>query len=329
MKVSIKQLINRILVGLSDRQKDILESRYGLINPQTLTLQSIGERYGITREGIRRIEAQALEIVAKNAAAADFRDFIKLVSDHLRRLGGVRKEDDLANDVKLLIQDSGSANLLPNHLKFLLEVSQSVFYHTEDKGFYGHWYLTKDIRQKAVKFINLMEKALKAGAEVDANLRTLNAANYLSISKKFAVNSYGDFGLRESKEIMPKSARDWAYLVLKRESRPIHYSELALLVNKFSKKQSHPQTIHNELIKDDNFVLIGKGTYGLKEHGYLPGTAREVIVRLLKKNGPLKSQEVVKLVLQERFFKENTVLINLQNKEQFKRLEDGRYTTLA
>jgi len=83
------------------------------------------------------------------------------------------------------------------------------------------------------------------------------------------------------------------------------------------------------LIKDDNFVLIGKGTYGLKEHGYLPGTAREVIVRLLKKNGPLKSQEVVKLVLQERFFKENTVLINLQNKEQFKRLEDGRYTTLA
>jgi hypothetical protein len=65
--------------------------------------------------------------------------------------------------------------------------------------------------------------------------------------------------------------------------------------------------------------------YGLREHGFIPGTAREVIERILKAQGPLASNDVILAVQKERFLKPNTVLVNLQNKLYFQRLADGRY----
>ncbi len=84
-------------------------------------------------------------------------------------------------------------------------------------------------------------------------------------------------------------------------------------------------TVHNELIKDERFVLVGRGMYALREHGYEPGIAREVIQKVLREAGPLKPNDVVAHVAKQRFFKPNTVLINLQNKSFFERLPDGRY----
>ena len=329
MNLSIKKLTNQLLSGLNDRQRDILESRYGLSNPETQTLQAIGDRYGITREGIRRIEEQALENVAKNTGKGNFAEFVKLVKDALRKMGGVRGESDLVKDTRYLINDRLNPDLFLNHLKFLLEVSHSVNYHSETKEFHNHWYLSEDDRKKAIAFIGFLAKALKKGEAPDSYFKQLYATNFASISKKFSVNVYGEFGLADSSLIVPKSARDWAYLILRKGGNPMHFFELAGLVNQHQKEKFHPQTVHNELIKDDKFVLVGKGTYALREQGYIPGIAREVIARLIKKNGPLHSRQVVKLVSQERFFKENTVLINLQNKSYFKRLSDGRYSVLA
>jgi hypothetical protein len=65
--------------------------------------------------------------------------------------------------------------------------------------------------------------------------------------------------------------------------------------------------------------------YALKEHGYEPGTAKEVLQKLFKKHGALPLEQIVELVSQERFFKRNTILLNLQNKKLFKRLPDGTY----
>jgi hypothetical protein len=83
--------------------------------------------------------------------------------------------------------------------------------------------------------------------------------------------------------------------------------------------------VHNELIKDNRFVLVGRGMYALKEHGYEPGTAREVIAKVLKNQGPLRPTDVVTHVNKQRFFKPNTILINLQNRSFFERMPDGRY----
>ena len=91
------------------------------------------------------------------------------------------------------------------------------------------------------------------------------------------------------------------------------------------RKQPHVQPVHNELIKDDRFVLVGRGIYALRSRGFEPGTVRQVIAKILKTKGPLPQTDVVRLVNEQRFLKENTVLLSLQNRRHFKRLDDGRY----
>jgi DNA-directed RNA polymerase delta subunit len=115
--------------------------------------------------------------------------------------------------------------------------------------------------------------------------------------------------------------------VLKKKAEPLHFEDIAKHINKvgFDDQQALAPTVHNELIKDNRFVLVGRGIYGLKEHGYEAGTAREVIAKILKTKGPLKPTDVVTHVNQQRFFKTNTILINLQNRNFFERMNDGRY----
>lgn len=145
--------------------------------------------------------------------------------------------------------------------------------------------------------------------------------------KKIGKNPYGDVGLSEWTEIQPKTVRDRIYLALKKKGEPLHFRTIAQLINQYSTKAkpASAPTVHNELIKDTRFVLVGRGMYALSEDGYEPGTAREVIHRILKKNGPLRPKEVMLAVQKERFFKPNTVLVNLQNKSFFKRMPDGTY----
>jgi len=154
-----------------------------------------------------------------------------------------------------------------------------------------------------------------------------HAESYLGISKKICANSFGDIGLAEWPEIKPQTVRDKIYLVLKKGGEPLHFESIAKSINevKLDKSIALAPTVHNELIKDERFVLVGRGTYALKEQGYEPGTAREVIQRILKRQGPLHIHDVMKHIQKQRFFKPNTVLINLQNKDYFERLKDGRY----
>src|SRR5581483_11125237 len=143
--------------------------------------------------------------------------------------------------------------------------------------------------------------------------------NYLGITKRIHMNRFGDVGLREWPEINPTTIRDKIYLVLKKDNKPLHFETIAKRINevKFDDQIALAPTVHNELIKDGRFVLVGRGIYGLQEHGYEPGTAREVIAKVLKSNGPMKASDVVSRVNAQRFFKENTILINLQNKSTF------------
>jgi hypothetical protein len=90
-------------------------------------------------------------------------------------------------------------------------------------------------------------------------------------------------------------------------------------------KKAHVATTHNELIKDPRFVLVGRGLYALSEWGYMPGIVREVVRDIIVKNGPLTKDEVIDKVMKERYVKENTIMVNLQNPKFFKRDKDGKY----
>jgi DNA-directed RNA polymerase delta subunit len=128
--------------------------------------------------------------------------------------------------------------------------------------------------------------------------------------------------------VNPKNIRDKIYVILHDQGKPMHFSEIAeaIKASDFRRKDVTTQAIHNELIKDSRFVLIGRGIYALKEWGYKKGTVADVIAEVLKKEGgPLHRDEIVRRVLKSRKVKETTILLNLQGKPQFKRVAKATY----
>jgi len=334
--INVSKMVTSLISVLDARQKEVLECRYGLKDGDFNTLAEVGEKYGVTRERIRQIEASGLHDVRNVFAKSGSEDLVKLVKTHLKNIGGVRRDLLLMSDLKLMVSDSKIPHL-ENKVHFVLDVAKEPKFSQESDTHYSYWYLNDDAKKKAnsfnVNLVKAMEKDRKNQISKKADdLQDLIALNYVSVSKKFHVNEYGDFGLSHWPEVNPRTVKDWSYVVLKKNEKPLHFSEIAKHINKVRKteeKVAHPQTVHNELIKDERFVLVGRGTYGLQEFGIMPGTAKEVISKVLEKHGPMKPQELLKFVLAERAFKKNTIFINLQNKKHFKRGDDGRYTTLA
>ena len=342
MKAVIDDIIKKLLATLTERQREVIEARYGLTGGKPLTLARVGKTYGVTRERVRQIEASALSKIRETKGDA-VHPFTEIAADYFKRSGGVRREDLLVSDFRLLVVSRENDQSFGDKVKFLLEISDGFECCKEDDVLYTFWYSSKDLMKKAMTFteklyhffkdkkqqlINHKEFDKLFGAAIKPHgLQDFVGLNYVSISKRFGVNQYGDFGLTEWAEVEPKTVRDWSYLVLKEEKKPLHFTELSKMIGGMRKaKATNAQTVHNELIKDPRFVLVGRGLYALQEHGYEPGTAREVIARLFKKHGPLKPAELIKLVATQRILKENTITINLHNKKHFMRLPDGRYS---
>ncbi|MBU0597824.1 winged helix-turn-helix domain-containing protein, partial [Patescibacteria group bacterium] len=152
--------------------------------------------------------------------------------------------------------------------------------------------------------------------------------SYLEISPGISKNPFDEYGLTEWGSIVPKRMNDKIYLILKRHKEPLHFTEIAQKINeaKFDNRKSYPPTVHNELILNDKYILVGRGIYALKEWGYKPGVVSNVLIDILKKeNRPMSRDELVNQVLQQRIVKKNTIHLALTEKTKFKKLTDGTY----
>lgn len=337
--LTAQKIFNSLLEGLTPRQKDVIVGRFGLDpsgEPQTLA--ALGERYGVTRERIRQIEAVGLGFLKRKINSDP--EYVAILSrgkKHLEDQGGV-----MQGDAFLAYCQSFIPGITANHLGLFLEASKTFVSCPEDHEYRQFYAVDKNAFRKASAFIaqwvsylrDKKEQALK-GKYADhfesfvkaKKITPTHADNFMSISKKISSNPYGNVGLAEWPEINPRTVRDRVYLVMRKKGKPLHFKDISELINatKLGKRAASAPTVHNELIKDDRFVLVGRGIYGLREHGYEPGTAREVIHRILKKTGALQPKNVILAVQKERFFKPNTILVNLQNKSFFERLSDGTY----
>lgn len=74
----IRDLINEILVDLTEREQKILTMRFGLEDGVTHTLEEVGKEFGVTRERIRQIEAKALEKIREHGRAKALEGFENL-----------------------------------------------------------------------------------------------------------------------------------------------------------------------------------------------------------------------------------------------------------
>lgn len=334
-----KQFTKKLLSVLPERARAVLASRYGLDSGEKKTLESIGEKYGITRERVRQIENYSIEHIKKSdffrREQAVFLELERL----MRELGSVLSEDELL-DLIAKKED------LKNHIHLYLVLGEAFRKEKEDEDFKDRWHVDGELSNTvhtALRSLygSLEENDLIPESEILAmfkeHLKQLPEKHkeesvlrrWLGLSKRISRNPLGEWGVAHSPGVRAKGIRDLAYLAIRRHGSPMHFTEVAKVIGKMFEKRAHVATCHNELIKDPRFVLVGRGLYALSEWGYSTGVVRDVIRDVLKKNGPMTREEVIQKVLKERYVKPNTIIVNLQNPQYFRKDSSGKYSAVA
>lgn len=309
-----KIISQNILKELPERTRDVMSRRFALgKSKKPETLESIGQSFKITRERVRQIENDGIKKAKKIAEErGDFNEAISFYQKELQKSGGVVKED------KIAIEDK-------NHTIFLISLTDKIIREKEDDNYYSFWALNKETILKTKDIIKRTIKDLKEkGCPEEMKI----FPKELEISKDILKTYDGKkVGLSSWPEVNPKTVKDKIKLILNQEKKPIHFKDVSEMIRGLPQKRNfHPQTIHNELIRNQDFILVGRGYYALKDWGYNPGQVRDVIYQVLSvSDSGLPKEEIVSCVLNQRMVKESTVLLNLQNKKFFKRDEEGRY----
>jgi hypothetical protein len=340
-----KQVTRRLLKVLPQRSFDVLVSRYGLGNTEKcMTLEAIGGLYGITRERVRQIEGAALQAIRRSEAFAREQAAFEALENLVNDLGGIVAEEDLLSNIARDPQTK-------NHIQLLLVLGDSFTRRKEDNEFRHRWYTNERLAEAVHETLRRLVKSLTPDMLVPENELVVSfqdhfqeigtdvaynghnneevVIRWLSLSRMIGRNPLGEWGIAMSPNVNVKGMRDCAYLSIRRHGSPMHFTEVARAIEKLFNRKAHVATCHNELIKDNRFVLVGRGLYALAEWGYAGGVVRDVIRDILEKHGPLTKPEVIEKVLKERYVKENTIIVNLENSKYFKKDKDGRYYVLS
>ena len=331
-----KAVTKRLLGVLSKRAQDVIVNRYGLGPKATrLTLAAIGKKYGITRERVRQIENHSLASIRKSKEYKELAPGFAELKSAVMDLGGVLTEKDLLNH---LAKDVSTQN----HIHFLLVVGDDFKRDKEDEEFRHRWSVDPELSRRIEQALRKLYSRLSddelvlEGDLIDDFLEEVKDLNdkykneevikrWLALSHKIGRNPLGEWGKSTSANVNAKGMRDYAFLVIRKHGSPIHFKEVAKAITQYFNKKAHVATTHNELIKDPRFVLVGRGLYALAEWGYMSGVVKDVIKKILEKEGPLPKDKIVEKVLKERYVKENTIMVNLQNPKFFKKDKSSLY----
>ena len=72
----LKEQLNEVLATLTDREAKVLKLRFGLEDGKARTLEEVGQRFDVTRERIRQIEAKALRKLRHPSRSKKVKDFL-------------------------------------------------------------------------------------------------------------------------------------------------------------------------------------------------------------------------------------------------------------
>lgn len=318
-----------------EREIEIISRRFGLFDRKE-TLEQIGELLGITRERVRQLEKAVVNRLKANAEQGSIPHVLDIqtrFSTELTKLGGVARVSELAG---IVVTDN--SRIEQSRVAFLAQLCPKLVVISEDDNFYQSVGLKslhddKKLKKEVAKVIDTI-KEIGEPVTVDdvaskASIKDVQHVGALASTSKKLATLHGKWGLVKWPTVNPKNIRDKIFVILSQKQKPMHFNEIsqAIKASDFKRKDVTTQAIHNELIKDKRFVLIGRGIYALKSWGYEKGTVADIIAKILKKEGaPLHRDEIVKRVLKSRHVKETTILLNLQGKPQFKRVAKATYT---
>lgn len=334
-KLPFFDLVNGLISYLPERSQEILSKRFGFYGEKPQTLDKIGKDYNITRERIRQIISDAVKKISKKETNQEFANIEEKISFTIKENNGIIRQDKAVeklaknlgakeeNALKFFV--SNLSKIESVEIKDLIEkcwvISVSILEKVKETEKAAEEILTKE--GKPLKREELAERIQKS----ISSLTKEEIISFLDTLYQIKKNTFGYWGLKIWPEISPRGVKDKIYLVLKEKNEPLHFVEVANLIDEhgLSKKKAHPQTVHNELIKDERFVLIGRGIYALSDWGYKKGTVREAIAEIIKNRGPLERKHILDEVAKIRKVKKSTIMINLNDDKFFAKI-GNKYT---
>jgi hypothetical protein len=332
--LNVESVVKDILSTIErEREREIIARRFGLFDRRE-TLEQIGELLGITRERVRQLEKAVItRLKSTGQDLPHIKEVERTLTNHLTQMGKVARISDIS--ARLSKENSRTDQA---RVAFLANLSPNIAVIDDNDHFFhaiglAAEHTEKGIRDRVNKIIDAIKVIgeptdINAVAEKVGNQDVKHTEALAGISKNIATLN-GRWGLVKWPMVNPKNIRDKIYVILHDNDKPMHFNEIAEAIkgSNLRRKDVTTQAIHNELIKDPRFVLIGRGIYALKEWGYKKGTVADVIAEVLRKEGgPLHRDEIVRRVLKSRQVKETTILLNLQGKPQFKRVAKATYT---
>lgn len=323
---------DKIISAVSARSQKMLKMRYGIGEKEARTLEEIGKKYGISRERVRQIINESIKKLKKS----DVKNISKKLSDRIyftiKDRNGIIREEEMFS----IVSKEGDRGIV----RLFLELAEDILPIKEHSEIEKSWFLSgfdfnfwKNLKSEAIAILKEFEEPINRDnfaeniARKYPQLKQTEIFNLLLPSKEIKENSFGKWGVSSSKMINPKGTREKIYLVFKETGKPLHFREITKIIDEKlpGKRKTHPQTVHNELIKDERFVLVGRGTYALSEWGYKKGTVKEILENILKENvNPMEKEEIVSKVLKLKKVKKATININLNN--FFEKIGKNSYT---
>lgn len=334
-KLDTASIVHDILATIDrEREREIVSRRFGLFERKE-TLEQIGELLGITRERVRQLEKAAvtrLKQVAGQGELPHIPAVEEQFAETIEASGGAIRITELA---KLLTKNDAKTD--QSQIAFLAQLCPRLVVISDDDHFHHSAALVKlhdekGFKAQVAKLVDII-KSIGEPKPIDhiadaAGMSDSKHAEALAGTSKHLASLHGQWGLMKWPIVNPKNIRDKIYVILRQKGKPMHFNEIAADIkdSDFKRKDVTTQAIHNELIKDKRFVLVGRGIYALKEWGYEKGTVADIISDVLRKAGqPLHRDEIVRQVLKSRYVKETTILLNLQGKPQFRRVAKATY----
>jgi len=316
------------------RDREIIQYRFGLDGHRE-TLNEVGIRFGLTRERIRQVEnttlltLQKLQITKPNDTIGSA---LTLITQTIDEMGRAARVDSLTTRIMgdSTIPSRGIVTLLAQISPHLVVSPGNALYH--QSVVHSDTMTKRDVRRRIDDIVAALKRRGRPIVMSDwAGLLTgagspQELAAMASLSKTI-IHRGGQWGLPQWAVINPHNIRDLAYILLSREGKPMHYSAIADAVNAgtFGRAAFSQKVVHNGLIKDPRFVLIGRGTYALAEWGYMKGSLPDVIASVLREESPLTGDEIVRRVMKVRQLQDRTIRLSLHTRPQFKRVAKAQY----
>lgn len=336
IKFSPKTIIFKELKKFKVKESKVIEKRFGLKGSPT-TLASIGRDLKLSRERVRQIEKEALKKLSK-CIVKEYEEVVQNILDEFEQSGGIISRRNVA--MRILSKQINNNQEEVRALELFIKILPDIELIERHKDIDDSWTHVKIDKNKMIKILNLWAKELakkQKPSKIELLIKSLPDTDRYemsflmslpNVSKKIIKTYQNELALSEWPEYNPRTVRDKIYYVLKKNQAPMHFSEIARAIGQeqFDHKKVIVATVHNELIADQRFVLIGRGIYALAEWGYQNGTVKEIIQNvLIKSKSAMDLQDIYNEVLKQRMVRKNTVLINLQTQKEFKKIGHNKY----